>query len=70
MLNHRNEPDLPVTTLVSMIDLLWGSQHDRHVPADQEAPLHVTQEEAEAAIHLAVTLVQWFTMGALRQDTP
>lgn len=64
-LSHRNEPELPVETLVSMMDLLWGSQHDRHVAPEDEAPLHVSQPEAEAALHLAVTLVQWFTSGAV-----
>jgi hypothetical protein len=31
------------------------------VDLNPSAPLRVSQEEAEAALHLAVVLVQWFT---------
>jgi hypothetical protein len=52
-------------TAVAMLDLLWKSQRDRHGTADEAAPLHVSLEEAQAALHLAITIVQWFQSGAL-----
>jgi hypothetical protein len=58
---HRTKPEKPAATLTSMMALLWEGQYDRHV--SDGVPLHVSQEEAETAIHLAVTLVQWFTAG-------
>jgi hypothetical protein len=62
-LTHRDDPQQPVAALLAMMESLWRSQHDRHVNLDPAAPLHVSQEEAETALHLAVTLVQWFTSG-------
>lgn len=41
---------------------LWFGQHDRH-GGDVLAPGSVTQQEAEAAVSLAVTLVHWFSGG-------
>lgn len=67
-LGHRRDAAAPVATIVSMLDLLWSSQHARHVPMDEGAPLHVTPEEAETAVHLAVTLVQWLREGALQHE--
>lgn len=48
-----------------MADLLWRGQIDRH----GRNPLlgAVTQEEAEAAVHLATVVVQWFTAGSVRR---
>jgi hypothetical protein len=62
-LTHRDDPQQPVNALVEMMSALWRSQHDRHVDLNPGAPLHVSQEEAETALHLAVTLVHWFTSG-------
>ena len=47
------------------MELLWKGQIDRHGTDDASTPLSVSQAEAEAAVHLAVTLVQWFTSGAV-----
>ena len=62
-LTHPDDPQQPVNALVEMLTALWRSQYDRHVDLSPEAPLHVSQEEAETALHLAVTIVQWFTSG-------
>jgi len=62
-LTHPDDPQQPVNALVEMLTALWRSQYDRHVDLSPEAPLHVSQEEAETAFHLAVTVVQWFTSG-------
>lgn len=49
--------------LISMMQLLWTGQHDRHGgPSSVGAP-NVTQDEAESAVILAVTLVGWFETG-------
>ena len=47
-----------------MLSLLWKSQWDRH-GVDDDAPLTVSQQEAEDALALAVTLVRWFDTGAV-----
>lgn len=51
--------------VIAMMELLWKSQLDRHGSVDESAPLHVTQKEAEAALHLSATLVHWFQSGAV-----
>jgi hypothetical protein len=53
------------SAVVEMLRLLWQAQHDRHGTDDESAPLAVSQSEAEAAIHLAVTVVHWFRTGVL-----
>lgn len=58
-------PGVPL--LIAMLQGLWKSQLDRHGTDDASKPLDVTKEDAEAAVHLAVTLVHWFRTGAVRQ---
>jgi hypothetical protein len=53
-----------VQIVIDMISTLWENQR-RH--GDEEAPLSETQEQADAAVHLAITLVRWFTSGAIRR---
>jgi hypothetical protein len=53
-----------ISTLLAMLRLLWEGQTDRH--GTSTAPVPVTAEAAESAVHLAVTLVQWFHSGAVR----
>jgi hypothetical protein len=50
-----------VDAVVSMFETLWKGQFDRHGTADASVPMNVTLEEAQAAVHLAATLVQWFS---------
>lgn len=71
-LRHDDDWSLPLTrehdeaptreTVVRMCQALFKGHHDRHggVPG---APETVSQEEAEAAVTLAVPLVQWFASG-------
>jgi hypothetical protein len=54
-----------VETVADMLDLVWKGQSDRHGSPDLTAPISVSQEQAEAAMHLAVTVVQWFTTGVV-----
>jgi hypothetical protein len=51
-------------TLVVMLKTLWSGQTDRH-GGDHErvSGTEITQEAAEAAVMLAVPLVQWFSSG-------
>lgn len=52
-----------------MAQLLWTSQDDRHGDPDLAKPITVSQPEAEAAVHLAVLLVQWLRSGALARSS-
>jgi hypothetical protein len=49
-----------------MLAQLWTSQLDRHGTDDESVPLTVSMEQAEAAVHLATTLVHWFRRGSVR----
>jgi hypothetical protein len=53
--------------LLGMLDLLWKGHADRHARLGPDEPISVSQSEAEAALHLAVTLVHWFNSGAVRR---
>lgn len=52
-------------TLVAMLRTLWHNQ-ERHAQPDGTI-IDVGQAEAEAAVSLAVILVQWFASGAVRR---
>jgi hypothetical protein len=58
-------PDAGVIAVTQVLDLIWTGQYDRHGRADDPAPMAVSQREAEAAVHLAITLVQWFQNGVV-----
>jgi hypothetical protein len=53
-----------VTSLVAMLTLLWQGQVSRHAGAPKSR--RQKQSEAEAAVHLTATLVQWLQNGVLR----
>lgn len=55
----------PVEPVAQMLSLVWEGQSDRHAGGPQTAP--VTQASAEAAVHLAAMLVQWFVAGVVRR---
>lgn len=71
---HRWELALPgtdgqprsVESLVGQMETLWQAQRSRHGGGTNSR--RQTQEEAEAAVHLAVLLVQWLTSGVLRKS--
>lgn len=54
-----------VDTVRELMDLVWQGQKDRHGDPDIEGPVDVGREEAEVAVHAAVTLVHWFRSGAV-----
>jgi hypothetical protein len=55
----------PKKVLLQMMQLLWTNDYARHVTVDPNVPLNVGQEEAESAVVLALTLVNWFASGAI-----
>jgi hypothetical protein len=54
-----------ISPLLAMLRLLWQGQTDRHGGPAPTIP--VSASAAEAAVHLAVTLVQWFRSGAVHR---
>lgn len=56
-----------ITPLMTMIELLWTGQTSRHGAQTPTRP--ETFEEAQMALHLAVTLVQWFVTGTVSRRT-
>lgn len=59
----------PVDMVRTAMSLLWTAQLDRHGTDDESVPLSVSAAEAEAAVHLAVTLVNWCRGDSLRMKT-
>lgn len=55
-----------VEPLIACLTLLWDGQSSRH--GSSRPTRDETFEEATMAVHLAVTLVQWFTSGAVRRS--
>jgi hypothetical protein len=55
----------PKEVLLGMMQLLWTNDYARHIDADPDVPLNVSQQEAESAVILALTLINWFTSGAV-----
>ena len=56
-----------VDTVLRMLESVWQSQSDRHGTNEVTRPLNVTQQEAEAALHLALALVHLFRTQAIRR---
>jgi hypothetical protein len=50
----------PVDVVIAMLGVLWTNETDRHAP---DVPIE--QEQAESALHMALTLVQMFRSGAI-----
>lgn len=54
--------------VADMAALVWKSQLDRHGTDDESVPLNVSQEEADAAVHVSIALVRIFAGRLI--DTP
>lgn len=52
--------------VADLADLIWKGQADRHGSHDESIPLVVSQQEADAAVHLAIPLVRLFAGGHFR----
>ncbi len=63
-LEPPSDPD-PITVLLGMLELLWRGQRHRHGTSNHDQPVTASQKEAECALHLAGTLVHWFSSGAV-----
>ncbi|HEV2945084.1 MAG TPA: hypothetical protein VGX26_08230 [Solirubrobacteraceae bacterium] len=46
-----------------MAAMIWQSQVDRHGTDDESVPLNVSQEQADAAVHISIALVRLFAGG-------
>ncbi len=65
--NREHEDASTHTVVLGMMQMLWVGQTDRHGgPASVGIP-PVSQSEAEAAVMLAVPLVEWFTSGKVNK---
>jgi hypothetical protein len=65
----REEPNGTTShdVLLANMKQIWWGQHDRHDGLTQSSlPDDVTQDEAESAVLLAVTLVGWFETGKVQ----
>ncbi|MGW0486187.1 hypothetical protein [Nonomuraea sp. NPDC003214] len=60
----QNGQAAPVDALLAMLKLVWHGQSDRHAGPNTSP---VTLESAQTALHAAVTIVQWFTSGAVKK---
>jgi hypothetical protein len=63
LLNHPNK-EAQMLSVADAMEILWKGQY-RHGTADPGAPSHNTLEDAQAAIQLAITLVEWFRSGTV-----
>lgn len=53
-----------IAPLLAMLESLWQGHSDRHAPITP-----IPTEAAPMAVHLAITLVQWFESGSVRRRT-
>ena len=67
VVSDRTGSPASIDSVVEMVSTLWHGQRDRHEGGSSSAP--ITQEAAEAAVHVAVLLVQWLATGAIRPVT-
>lgn len=49
--------------VTGMAKMLWQAQFDRHGTDDEDVPLNVSQDQADAAVHIAIALVRLFAGG-------
>lgn len=62
------QSDERLESVISLMKALWQSQFDRHGTSDPEIPITVSLQEAQAAVHTAALLVQWFSSGAITRS--
>jgi hypothetical protein len=53
--------------VADMAAMIWQAQFDRHGTHDENVPLNVSHEQADAAVHVAITLVRLFAGGHVRR---
>ncbi|MEU4703302.1 hypothetical protein [Nonomuraea dietziae] len=62
VIDDKNGQPSSAEAALALMRLVWHGQRDRHAGPKSKP---VTQKGAEAAVHAAVTLVQWFGQGAV-----
>ncbi|MER6830845.1 hypothetical protein ABT352_32965 [Streptosporangium sp. NPDC000563] len=63
VLDDKNGNPASAEPVIGLIRMLWQGQRDRHAGGPTSKP--ATQEAAEAAVHAAVLIVQWFNSKAV-----
>ncbi|MET8350897.1 hypothetical protein [Micromonospora sp. NPDC005206] len=58
-MEREHDSALSSQVVIGMLRMLWHGQHDRH-GGQPSAPGNVSIDEAQVAVSVAVTLVQWF----------
>ncbi len=56
-----------VNTVITMADAVWKGQLDRHGTDNDDIPLNVSHEEADAAFHIALAITRIFGARLLRR---
>lgn len=64
-LSHPEGQRAQILNVAAMMEAVWKGQHDRHGSSSHEQPLHVSSEEAAAALAITLALVQLFESGAV-----
>lgn len=70
----RDKPEKWKTTLGTvddvrrMMEIVWTNQLDRHGTDDETVPLTVTLDDADAAVHISLTLARLFVGGHVRRN--
>ena len=59
-------PGVTIDAVIGMMAALWAGQTSRHASQNPTRP--ETVEEARAAVHIAVALVEWFGAGIVRRS--
>ncbi|SMH30679.1 hypothetical protein SAMN06295885_0463 [Rathayibacter oskolensis] len=62
-MSREHSLNTSAATVLAMMQVLWTGQNDRHAGQPGYSPS--TAADGEAAVLLAVPLVQWFTSGAI-----
>ena len=61
---HHPSGDAQVNALADALDLIWKG-HLRHGDPSPLTPIDATQQEAEAVLHLGISLAKWFGDGVV-----
>lgn len=64
---ERDDWPVGLHAVLRMMQALWLGQHDRHGDSDETKPGEVDPDEAEAALHISLTLVQLFRSGVVQR---
>ncbi|MFI6505846.1 hypothetical protein [Nonomuraea typhae] len=63
-IDDKNGQPATADALISLLELLWHGQRDRHAGPTMKP---ASQETAQMAVHTAAVVVQWFSSGNVRK---